>query len=257
MMIPILSSPFRRRLLCIGFALACFAQHAAASVIVSGTRVIYPARDREVTVKLDNNGAQPALVQTWLDDGDARARPGTAKVPFVLMPPVFRIDPGKGQTVRIVYTGEALPPDRESVFWLNVLDVPPGVDETSSTTMLQLAFRTRIKLFFRPVGLDAEGAVAAARQVKWSLAPAPGGKGHALRATNPTPYNVVVLSARIVHGGRTFTLVDGEMVAPRASHVFPLDAALPALPPGTKLDYSTINDFGTGVEWQAVLDDAR
>ncbi|KWH22790.1 hypothetical protein WL99_26905 [Burkholderia cepacia] len=257
MMIPILPSLLRPFSLCICAALVCFAQQAAASVIVSGTRVIYPAGDREVTVKLDNNGAQPALVQTWLDDGDPRARPGTTKVPFVLMPPVFRIDPGRGQTVRIVYTGDALPQDRESVFWLNVLDVPPGVDETQSTTVLQLAFRSRIKLFFRPVGLNANGAIAAARQLKWSLAPAPDGKGHALRATNPTPYNVVVLSARVVHGGRTFSLSDGAMIAPQASHVFPLDAALPALPPGTTFDYATINDFGTGVEWRAVLDDTR
>lgn len=257
MMIPILPSLLRPFSLCICAALVCFAQQAAASVIVSGTRVIYPGGDREVTVKLDNNGAQPALVQTWLDDGDPRARPGTTKVPFVLMPPVFRIDPGRGQTVRIVYTGDALPQDRESVFWLNVLDVPPGVDETQSTTVLQLAFRSRIKLFFRPVGLNANGAIAAARQLTWSLAPAPDGKGHALRATNPTPYNVVVLSARVVHGGRTFSLSDGAMIAPQASHVFPLDAALPTLPPGTTFDYATINDFGTGVEWRAVLDDTR
>ncbi|MGK8199347.1 fimbria/pilus periplasmic chaperone [Burkholderia cepacia] len=256
-MIPLLPPLSRRLRLCLCIALVCFVQQAAASVIVSGTRVIYPAGDREVTVKLENNGAQPSLVQTWLDDGDPRARPGTAKVPFVLMPPVFRIDPGRGQTVRIVYTGDALPQDRESVYWLNVLDVPPGIDETHSTTALQLAFRTRIKLFFRPVGLNADGAIAAARHVKWSLAPAPDGKGHALRATNPTPYNVVVLSARIVHGGRTFSLADGAMVAPHASHVFPLDAALPALPSGMKLDYSTINDYGTGVAWQAVLDDTR
>ncbi|MXN74339.1 fimbria/pilus periplasmic chaperone [Burkholderia sp. 4701] len=257
MMIPISSSLFRRLSLCACAMLACVAQQAAASVIVSGTRVIYPAGDREVTVKIDNNGTQPALVQTWLDDGDVRSRPGTAKVPFVLMPPVFRIDPGKGQTVRIVYTGEPLPQDDESVFWLNVLDVPPRVEETRSTTALQLAFRSRIKLFFRPVGLDADGAVAAAKQVKWSLAPAPDGKGHALRATNPSPFNVVVLSARVAHGGHTFVIVDGAMVPPRQSRVLPLDAPLPALPPGTKLDYSTINDFGTGVQWESVVDDAR
>ncbi|WP_080403689.1 molecular chaperone [Burkholderia ubonensis] len=257
MMAPILLSLFRRFSSSACIMLACVAQQAAATVIVSGTRVVYPAGDREVTVKADNNGTQPALVQAWLDDGDVHSRPGTAKVPFVLMPPVFRIDPGKGQTVRIVYTGEPLPQDRESVFWLNVLDVPPRVEETSSTTALQLAFRSRIKLFFRPVGLDADGAVAAAKQLKWSLAAAPDGKGYALRATNPSPFNVIVLSARIAHGGRTFALVDGAMVAPRQSHVFPLDAPLPALPPGTKLDYSTINDFGTGVPWESTVDDTR
>lgn len=243
--------------MCAGIALACFAQQVAASVIVSGTRVIYPAGDREITVKIDNSGTQPSLVQTWLDDGDVRSRPGTAKVPFVLMPPIFRVDPGKGQTVRIVYTGDPLPQDRESVFWLNVLDVPPKVDEGSTTTALQLAFRARIKMFFRPRGLDADGAVDAAKRLKWSVVAAPDGNGRALRAANPSPYHVTVLSARVTHGGRTFTLADGAMVAPGASHVFPLDVPLPALPQGTVLDYSTINDFGTGVDWQVSIGDAR
>ncbi|KVL10460.1 hypothetical protein WS95_27965 [Burkholderia sp. MSMB1826] len=240
---------------CLCAMLACMTQQAAASVVISGTRVIYPAGDREITVKIDNNGTLPSLVQAWLDDGDVHSRPGTATVPFVMMPPISRIDPGKGQTLRIVYTGDPLPQDRESVFWLNVLDIPPKVDESSTTTALQLAFRTRIKLFFRPVGLDADGAVAAAKQLKWSVVPAPGGDGHALRATNASPFNVTVLSARVAHGGRTYGTVDGAMVAPGQSHVFPLDAPLPALPGRTKLDYSTINDFGAGVEWQSSIDD--
>lgn len=40
-----------------------FSSSAFASVIVNGTRVIYPAKQREVTVQLSNNGTAPALVQ--------------------------------------------------------------------------------------------------------------------------------------------------------------------------------------------------
>lgn len=252
-MFPIFSFISRRAAVCVCAALACFAQQAAASVIISGTRVIYPAGDREITVKMDNTGKQPALVQAWIDDGDLKSRPGTVKVPFVLMPPVFRIDPAKGQTVRIVYTGDPLPEDKESVFWLNVLDIPPKVEESPSTNALQLAFRSRIKLFFRPAGLDGDGAVAAAKAVQWSVVPDGSGKGHVLRATNPSPFNVTVLSARVDHDGRTFTAKDGAMIAPGASHTFALDALLPDLPAGTKLGYSTINDFGSEAKWDAAI----
>ena len=252
-MYSLLSFLFRRLPICACVVLACTVQHGIAGVIISGTRLVYPASDREITAKIDNVGTDPALVQAWLDDGDPRSRPGTAKVPFALMPPLFRVDPGKGQTLRIVYTGDPLPQDRESVFWLNVLDIPPKTADQPSTTMLQLAFRSRIKVFFRPAGLDADGAVEAAKGVKWSLAP-DGGKGHLLRATNSSPFNVTVLSAQVVHDGRTYTIDDGAMIAPAADRLFALNMPLPSLPAGTKLDYSTINDFGTDVKWPAVLE---
>lgn len=252
-MFPIFSLISRRSAVCVGVVLAVFAQQATASVIISGTRVIYPAGDREITVKMDNTGKQPALVQAWIDDGDLRSRPGTVKVPFVLMPPVFRIDPAKGQTVRIVYTGDALPQDMESVFWLNVLDIPPKIEESTSTTALQLAFRSRIKLFFRPAGLDGDGAAAAAKGVRWSIVPDDDGKGHVLRATNPSAFNVTVLKAQVDHGGRAFATKDGAMIAPRASRTFASGDPLPDLPAGTKLGYSTINDFGSEVKWEAAI----
>ena len=101
------------------------AHYAAAAVVVDGTRVVYPAAKREVTINIRNPGATPSLVQAWLDAGDPHAKPGESKVPFVLTPPLFRIDPTKVQSLRLVYTHDPLREDRESLFWLNVLDIPP------------------------------------------------------------------------------------------------------------------------------------
>ncbi len=55
-----------------------------------------------------------------------------------------------------MYTASSvLPKDRESVFWFNVLEVPPKPDAATvaNQSLLQLAFRTRIKLFYRPEAL--------------------------------------------------------------------------------------------------------
>src|SRR5579884_3960534 len=121
----------------------------ASSVAITGTRVVYPAKQNDVTVKLTNRGAIPALVQVWLDDGNPAAPIDSIKVPFTLTPPVFRLDAGKTQAVRLMYTKEPLPTDKETLFWVNVVDVPPRT-ENSDTNALEFAVRTRIKLFFRP-----------------------------------------------------------------------------------------------------------
>ncbi|MEA3115754.1 MAG: chaperone protein EcpD, partial [Caballeronia sp.] len=47
----------------LGLAVALLAGSAGASVTVGGTRVVYPLENREVTVKLTNDRAEPSLVQ--------------------------------------------------------------------------------------------------------------------------------------------------------------------------------------------------
>jgi chaperone protein EcpD len=218
-----------------------FAGRSEASVVIGGTRVVYPAQDKEVTVKLTNEGNQPALVQVWLDDGDDKSTPDTAKVPFTVMPPVFRIDPSKGQAVRLVYTKEPLPADKESLFWVNVLEVPPKAAEDGKNH-LQFAFRTRIKLFFRPAGLS--GDVAAARdKLTWKVVPNTKGNGYAVQATNPTSYHVSFAHVGVKVGDREIN-GDGGMVAPGSSTVFPLADLDSAPSAGTQVVFTTINDFG-------------
>jgi chaperone protein EcpD len=79
---------------------------AHASVVINNTRIIYPQNDREVTVRLESKNQAPVLLQAWLDNGDEHSTPDLAGIPFVATPPVFRMEPGKQQVVRLAYTGE-------------------------------------------------------------------------------------------------------------------------------------------------------
>lgn len=60
-----------------------------ADVVISGTRIIYPAQAKEITVKLDNRGEKALLVQSWLDDGREDVNPQEMKIPFLVTPPYF------------------------------------------------------------------------------------------------------------------------------------------------------------------------
>lgn len=124
-----------------------------ANIIISGTRSIYPSDKKEISVQLLNDGASPSLVQAWIDDGEPDSTPETAKVPFLLMPPVVKVPAHSGQQLRVKYIGGKLPSDRESVFYLNVLDIPPVPENLKGKSIMQLAIKSRIKLFFRPVEL--------------------------------------------------------------------------------------------------------
>ena len=242
---------FGRIALGIGFACALLAGSVEASVTVGGTRVVYPLDQREVTVKLDNDSAAPSLVQVWMDDGHADAKPGDIKVPFVITPPIFRMDSKKSQNLRVIYTGDALPKDRESVFWLNVLDIPPKADNTSGANTLQFAYRTRIKVFVRPPKLPGTPEAAPA-QLTWTVVAAPDKKGQAVSVANPTPYYVSFSEVGVESGGRTFKNERGGMVAPHATEVIPV-AQMNGVSAGAKVHYTAISDYGGAMEGDATL----
>src|SRR5690606_34686314 len=98
----------------------CALSDPMAAVVVNGTRVVVDAATGEATVHLRNSGNQPVLVQAWIDQGDAKAEPTQAGSPFVLTPPVARIDAGQGQALRLIRAGDIAHDARESLYWLNI-----------------------------------------------------------------------------------------------------------------------------------------
>jgi chaperone protein EcpD len=216
---------------------------AHAYIVVNGTRVIYPAQKKEVIVNIENFDQMPSLVQVWIDSGDAQSKPESRQVPFIMSPPLFRLDPGKGQTLRLVYTQEPLPLDRESLFWLNILDIPPSqaTNREAPANKLEIAFKHRLKVFFRPPSLIGNASSAPAK-INWELIRNENGK-RALQANNPTPFHVNFNNVDLVVSGKHYE-AKSEMVPPFSSRVFNIPM-LSAIPQGeVSVNYTYINDLG-------------
>jgi len=218
---------------------------ANADVVIHGTRVVYPSDAREITVRVSNEGTSPALVQAWIDEGDARITPDQSKSPFVITPPITRVEPGKGQSLRVsALPGvNALSKTQESLFWLNVLDVPPkpkkGADNDSDN-FLQLAIRSRLKFFYRPAGLKGD-SLSAPKQLQWSV------QANTLTIKNPTPYHVTITSIVQkplgVTSDKEEVLTDGMMLIPFS------EQKINVKNPNIKgMTFTTINDYGGRVQ---------
>lgn len=126
---------------------------AAASVVIVGNRIIYPAQNQTVNIQLINRDNFPNVVQVWLDSGDEHSTPKTGRAPFLLTPPMFRMAPHSGQNLRLQFIGAALPQDKEAVFYLNTLQIPPIYHGEETQNQLVVMHRNRIKLFWRPAVL--------------------------------------------------------------------------------------------------------
>ncbi|WP_211475195.1 molecular chaperone, partial [Collimonas humicola] len=194
----------------LGSVLMMSALAANASVMLGGTRVILGEKDRQASIPLKNTGTSPYVVQTWVDAGE-----GKNKAPLLVTPPLSRLDPGAENILRIVRISGDLPSDRETVFWLNVKEIPEKSDQVN---VLQVAVRTRIKIFYRPAGLAGKPDEARSL-VALSVVPGQDGKGAALRVSNPSAYNLTFTGFKI-NGDKEQT--KAGMVLPFSSSDFPL-----------------------------------
>ncbi|WP_151994199.1 fimbrial biogenesis chaperone [Buttiauxella massiliensis] len=214
---------------------------AQAGIQINSTRVIYPAENPEVTLGMTNNATTPRLIQSWIDDGDADASPETISVPFIVTPPVFRINPGQGQSLRIVFTAGNVPKDRESVFWLNILEIQPkpGGKQEEVDSYLKFSVRSRLKIFYRPVGLTGSSD-GAASTLNWRLIQ--NGRDFSLECVNPSAYNVSISEVRFKNEAENADNKNNGMCPAKGSKLFRVNK--PVASAASKIVFITINDLG-------------
>lgn len=217
---------FRCSAVWLGLLLAAPAQ---AGIVLNTTRVIYQAKDKEVSFVVNNSGTTDILAQSWLETNKDSAE--AENLPFVVTPPLARMSGNARQMIRIIYAGEGLPGDRESVFWLNVQEIP----QTAKDNQLQIAIRQRIKLFYRPAALSGD-PLEAAKKLEWRV------HDGQLEVSNPTPFHVSMIQIAIRQQGKALYTTDSRMLAPRETVQLPLKSAISG--PGMDIDFISINDFG-------------
>lgn len=225
---------------------------AQANVVIAGTRQVFRGGEREITVQLSNRGSTPSLVQAWVDDGDEKATPSNSKAPFLVAPVLSRLDPMKGQALRVLLTSGGLPQDRESLFWLNVLDVPSLDRKRAGENHLQVAFRSRLKLLYRPDGLKGSAA-SAAEGLQWKLGTRDGKQ--VLTASNASPYFVSVSSVSLTTGGRRFVSDAAGTLEPHGEMQIALEPSASAPAGAAQVEYFWVSDFGASIRQSSSLGD--
>jgi len=218
------------------------AAQATASISLSATRVVFDGAHKEANV-IVRNGNQEVLVQSWVDAGDS------AQAPFAITPPLARVMPKQEQLLRILYEGQGLPTDRESVVWLNVQEIPQASTQANT---LQLAVRQRIKIFFRPANLPGN-ALLAPEQLVWQVT-RHAGKVQ-LSVNNPSLYHVSMADIEIKRGNQSVFSADSSMIAPGEQKTF--SSALSQVDGPLTLTFKSINDYGAQHGYSVLLSPAQ
>lgn len=192
-----------------------------ATISLSATRIVYESNKKEASINVINNGDQETLIQNWLE----REKDNQTPTPFAVTPPLAKIKGNQRQLLRILYQGNGLPQNKESIFWLNVQEIP---QQAEGENKLQLALRQRIKLFYRPAGLAGTAIEAPTKLTVKTIK-------NQLKLFNPTPYHINMISFR--QSGRD---LKGEMISP--GETLTLEAQ--GINVSGEFDITVVNDFG-------------
>ncbi|HHL2558941.1 TPA: fimbria/pilus periplasmic chaperone [Yersinia enterocolitica] len=215
------------------------------SVKVDETRAIYPLSSvKGISLSMMNPQDYPILVQTQVKGEDKHS-----PAPFVVTPPLFRLDGGMRGRVRVIRTGGNFPQDRESLQWLCLTGVPPKEGDVWDNSHhdkneapedvnldIRLSISTCMKLLVRPDQIKQKPEEVAGELI-WHR------KGNLLQVNNPTPF---YMSFKFVHLGdkniNLFSTGKDTYVPPfgERSYVLPTDMA------GTpsEVNWQIINDLG-------------
>lgn len=200
-----------------------------AGVTIGGTRFVYPEGEKSISFSVRNPSQQSYLIYTKVEPGGAwqgADAPPSIHTAFVATPQLFSLHPARENTVRLIFTGGGLPADRETLFTLIVAAIPSS---NNHSTGVQMAVRSRFKLFYRPAGLTGPPDDAW-KTISWSRSQSK------VTINNPTPYYITLFNLRI--GDKSID--DAGIVAPLSQRL--LDGCQTTKT--CQIRWQTINDYG-------------
>lgn len=189
---------------------------AQAGISLDRTRMIITGSSESASANLSNTSPDvPFLAQAWVEDASGKH----ITSPLLVLPALQRINGGQKGVIRVTKTAgiNALPQDRETLFYLNVREIPP---KPKKANVLQLSMQSRIKLFYRPTA-----AIPASRDAVWQDQVSFHKQGKTFVATNPTPYFITIIGLSrkpVEKGGEPITTFPGVMIAPKSTLDIPV-----------------------------------
>ncbi|ENR9640719.1 molecular chaperone [Salmonella enterica] len=219
------------RYFCLSLTLLFFYNHGYAAgsegLGLDVTRVIFPSTDKSVSLRANNTSSKDVwLLRSWVTDYYT----GNDKTPFFITPPITRIDQKQSIQIRInkLTDIESLPKDRESVFSVNVMGIPPE-DNTQSGGSIKIAVNTKIKLFYRPEIINDQKKVSnlfkdlKVRKIN-----------EGIEVENPTPYFATLDKIK----------VNGKFIENGDYMISPFSSLKISAKDAREFTYQLINDFG-------------
>jgi P pilus assembly chaperone PapD len=149
----------------------------------------------------------------------------------MVTPPLFRLEAKQKNTLRIFPNAHIAnaPKDRESVYYFNVMSIPPTSDTDTGRNKIQLAVRHKMRLIYRPLSLHNLSIDQEAKKIEWRKI------NNKIIVKNTTPFFIYFKSVKI----------NGKEISGTINNVDAFTTKEFALPAGAN---------GSQIEWKIATD---
>ncbi|ALB56063.1 Chaperone protein fanE precursor [Cronobacter universalis NCTC 9529] len=218
----------------ISASLLLFTASSHAAFVLNSTRYVFDEIRENISVQVDNQSTQEYGGQIWIENQDQNDK----NVYFVPSPTFFKVADQHKQILRILKINDALPKDKESLFWINIQEIPKAPKEGMNA--LSIALHTQVKMFYRPDALK-EKREGAEQNIKMISS-----DGNTI-LWNDTPYYFAIIS---VKQNGTPVKMSGD-IKDKLSVFAPGDkVSLGQLITGTSLSIVAFDDYGVDKEYK-------
>lgn len=120
------------------------ATSSQAAFVLNSTRYIFDEKRDNISLQITNESSQEYGGQIWIDNQSQDDK----NVYFVPTPTFFKVAEKSKQVLRILNVNKTLPKNQESLFWINVQEIPKAPKD--GVNALSIALHTQVKMIYRP-----------------------------------------------------------------------------------------------------------
>jgi len=224
-----------------------------ATIVPLQDRIIFSRSDIDRRLLIVNNDSHaPVLLQSWVDEGDSGDINKEKNYPFVIIPAVTKMPPGKLLNLRVFPTEKIrdLPQDRESVFWINLYEIP-GIRKShqdKKSNKMEVGLVSQLKITYRPFR-DSMNIKSIADAILIHITD----NGHSLELVNSSPYYVTPVSIKVKSpsGEQSLKMGMSRMIGPFSNKRFAFTERADSK--NTTVEYTLIDDSGKNTLFTKVL----
>jgi len=213
-----------------------------SGVTLTGTRIIFNEGKKEKTIYFQSKSKIPSIVQVWIDKGDENSTINSPDQSFVITPKIFKMIEYTGQSVRLIFLDtDKIPLNKESLFFLNFMEIPMIKESSLKNSHLYILFKNRVKIFYRPkelIGNSDESINSLIFKIEKN------NDKYFLVVNNPSNYYINFNKIEVGNQDSFIFVNDHKMISPQSSEKWIIDFTINKI---SKVRFSTINDYGAVV----------
>ncbi|WP_100159380.1 fimbrial biogenesis chaperone [Proteus columbae] len=161
-----------------------FPIYGYTSIEINKDKFIFIESKEQEIIEIKNSTNSDYFIQSWISNYDDN---NNAELPFMITPPLFKIEKDENYSLKIIKTDEVKQKDRETLYRVNIKRIPLLSDSDEDKNLLHISMNSIYNLIYRPISIEKD-AMDAYEKIQFLK-----NEKNEFVVNNPTPYFITLI----------------------------------------------------------------